>query len=137
MRPRLFSELCNAEGSLESRSVFSFPLLLGSHLQSFPFSLPVATSLPSENNMFKCPSLHKENSLHTSPYISFRPSSYSSSNFLEEGSTFLLPLASLNLIPWCGTTLCCNLPLTHTHALTCMRAHTCGSYKVMLSNWLC
>lgn len=74
-RPRLFSELCNAEGSLESRSVFSFSLLLGSHLQSLPLSLPVATSLPSVkiicSSVLRC----TKNSLHTSPYTSCRPSS--------------------------------------------------------------
>lgn len=110
-------------GSLESRSIFCFPLLLGSHLQSFPFSFPVATSLPSKN-MFKCPSLHTENSLHTSPYKSCRPS-----NFLEEGSTFL-PSASLNLIPWCGSHALLQAPPDIcTCALVRVRAHRRGSYK--------
>lgn len=113
-------------GSLESRSIFPLPLLLDSHLQSFPFSLPVAPSLPSKNNMFKCPSLHKENSLHTSPYKSYRPSSfsYSSSNFLEEGRTFL-PSASLKLIPWCSSHALLQAPPDIcTCALVHARTHT-------------
>lgn len=80
-------------------------LLLVSHLQTFSFSSPAATSPHSKKNMYKVSLCYKENSLNMFLCKHSAPLSFPSlSNLVKEWSTFP-PSLSLSAapFPWCGS----------------------------------